>query len=249
MTTICPNTSRVHHRHRRGASPLACTAVMAGIVAGVGLLLAADRVATDAAAVVADVPDHAPAARIDLGTEAGIAQVGGTWRIHDASIVETEFRAAGPDGRPGSEPNTTYGFEPKAGTRDFDDSSWETIGPTTLEVRRSTGKVCFMWYRITATIPDRIADFNPTGATVVFDTVVDDYGEVWVNGELPRRLGQQGGSVVAGFNAPNRLIVGKDVQPGDEITIAIFAMNGPISAEPENYIFLRYAHLDFYPGG
>jgi gluconolactonase len=80
----------------------------------------------------------------------------------------------------------------------------------------------------------------------VFEIVVDDYAEVWVDGKLPRELGQCGGNVVKGFNAPNRLVIGRDVKPGQQIQLAIFAINGPISATPANFIYIRYAKLEFY---
>jgi gluconolactonase len=106
--------------------------------------------------------------------------------------------------------------------------------------------VCFNWYRIDVTIPDRVGDFDPTGSTVVFEVVIDDYAEVWVDGELPLALGQTGGQVVGGFNAPNRVILGRDVRPGQRFQIAVFGINGPISASPMNYIWMRSATLDFY---
>ena len=37
------------------------------------------------------------------------------------------------------------------------------------QTRKSTGRVCFAWYRLNVTIPDRVGDFDPTGATVVFE--------------------------------------------------------------------------------
>lgn len=191
--------------------------------------------------------EPAPLAVIDLSKPAGAELVKGEWRIHAAKLVEVPFVNAGPDGQPGEEPNTTYDVEPKAGAAGFDDSDWEIIDPASLEERRSTGKVCFMWYRINITIPERIGMLDPTGTTVVFETVVDDYGEIWVDGKLPRTLGQAGGTVVGGFNVPNRVELARDVKPGQQIQIAIFAMNGPISAAPENYIFLRYARLEFLP--
>ena len=98
-------------------------------------------------------------------------------------------------------------------------------------------------------IPQRIGDFDPTGATVVFDTSVDDYAEVWVDGELPRAAGQSGGSVVKGWNAENRLIVARDVRPGQQIQLAVFGANGPLSSPPTNFIYLRYAKLEFHRGG
>jgi gluconolactonase len=80
----------------------------------------------------------------------------------------------------------------------------------------------------------------------VFEVVVDDYAEVWVNGLLPLALGQTGGQVVSGFNAPNRVVLGHDLRPGQRFQIAVFGINGPLSASPRNYIWIRSAALDFY---
>jgi gluconolactonase len=67
-----------------------------------------------------------------------------------------------------------------------------------------------------------------------------------MDGKLPQILGQAGGPLVAGWNAPNRLIVGRDVQPGQRNQVAIFAANGPLSDPPPNYVWIRSATLDFY---
>jgi len=77
---------------------------------------------------------------------------------------------------------------------------------------------------------------------------VDDYAEVWVDGELTRAVGQRGGSVIAGWNASNRLVIGRDVKPGQRIQLAIFGANGPLSNPPTNFIWMRLARLDFYRG-
>ena len=106
--------------------------------------------------------------------------------------------------------------------------------------------MCFNWYRIGVTIPERVGDLDPTGASVVFEVVIDDYAEVWVNGELPHALGDTGGHVVGGFNAPNRVLLTDDARPGQQFQIAVFGINGPISASPHNYIWMRTATLDFY---
>ena len=106
--------------------------------------------------------------------------------------------------------------------------------------------MCFNWYRIEVTIPERVGDFDPTGASVVFEVVIDDYAEVWVNGELPHALGDTGGHVAGGFNAPNRVLLTDDARPGQQFQIAVFGINGPISASPHNYIWMRTATLDFY---
>ena len=199
-----------------------------------------------AAAATQNVPQSPPDAIVNLATKEGVKLVQGEWRYSDAKIIEVAFRGPGPDRKPTGKPNRTYDILPKAGGSNFDDSGWEVLDPRTLDHRRSTGKVCFNWYRISVSVPKRIGDFDPTGSTVVFEIVVDDYAEVWVDGKLPRELGQSGGSMVRGFNAPNRLVVARDVKPGQKIQIAVFGMNGPISGSPENFIWVRYAKLDFY---
>jgi len=55
-----------------------------------------------------------------------------------------------------------------------------------------------------------------------------------------------GGSVISGWNAPNRLVVGRDVKPGQKIQLAVFGINGPLSNPPTNFIWMRFARLDFY---
>jgi len=187
-----------------------------------------------------------PEATIDLATKAGAQLVRGEWRYSDTKIVEVDFKAAGADGQPTEAPNKTYDFTPHAGGVEFDDSKWEVIDPTTLDKRRSAGKLAFNWYRIKITVPERIGNFTPAGSTVVFTTSLDDYAEIWVDGELPRAAGQSGGSVIKGWNAENRLIIGRDVKPGQKIQLAVFGINGPISNPPTNYIYMRYAKLEFH---
>ena len=187
-----------------------------------------------------------PEATIDLATKEGAQLVKGEWRYSDTRIVEIDFKAAGADGQPGNIPNKAYDFTPHAGGTDFDDSKWAVIDPTTLDQRRSAGKLAFNWYRIKITVPERVGNFDPAGSTLVFATSIDDYAEVWVDGELPRAAGQSGGSVIKGWNAENRLIVGRDLKPGQKIQLAIFGVNGPLSNPPTNYIYMRYAKLEFH---
>jgi gluconolactonase len=187
-----------------------------------------------------------PDAVVDLQTPEGVALVAGEWRYADADVVECDFVEVGPDLGPSGAPNRTYDVVPHAEAVDFDDSGWRVLGPADTERRLSTGRVCFNWYRINVTVPARVGDFDPTGATVVFEVVVDDYAEVWVDGELPLGLGLTGGQVVGGFNAPNRVVLTQDARPGQRFQLAVFGINGPISASPRNYIWLRTAALDFY---
>ena len=187
-----------------------------------------------------------PDAIIDLQTDEGVALAQGAWRSRDAEVREIDFVEVGEDLGPSGPPTRTYDVVPHAQTLDFDDSDWPVLAPADTQRRLGTGRVCFNWYRIAVTIPDQVGDFDPTGATVVFEVVVDDYAEVWVDGALPLTLGQTGGQVVGGFNAPNRVVLTRDARPGQRFQLAVFGINGPISASPANYIWLRTATLDFY---
>jgi gluconolactonase len=190
-----------------------------------------------------------PDAVVDLQTTAGAALVGGEWRYGDCTVEEIDFVAVGaPDDPlgPGGPPNRTYDVHPHAEGVDFDDSRWRALAPEETMLRLANGRVCFNWYRIRVTVPGAIGDLDPTGATVVFETVVDDYAEIWVDGELPVALGDRGGRVVGGFNSPNRVVLTRDAVPGQTFQIAVFGVNGPISASPRNYIWMRTATLDFY---
>ena len=72
---------------------------------------------------------------------------------------------------------------------DFDDSGWAVLdsGGHDAAPRQRACQLQLVPDRRDA--PREVGDLDPTGATVVFEIVVDDYAEVWVNGELPRVLG------------------------------------------------------------
>ncbi len=193
-----------------------------------------------------DLPAVLPAAVVDLRTTDGAALVNAQWRYSDVKVVEVDHHAPGPDLRPSGPPNRTNDITPHAEAADFDDSAWETIEPASLESRRSNGRLAFNWYRTRITLPRKVAGFDVTGSTVVFELVIDDYAEVWVDGKLPLVLGQTGGQLIKGFNAPNRVVLTRDARPGQEIQLAIFGINGPISHPPVNFIWVRSATLDFY---
>jgi gluconolactonase len=197
-------------------------------------------------APAANIPDQRPAAVIDLATQQGAGLVHGVWRYSDTRIVETAFRSPGPNGQPGATPNRTWDFEPHAGASNFNDLDWPVIAPDSLQQRRSTGRLCFNWYRMNITVPETVNGVAVKGSTAVFETSLDDYAEIWVNGELTRAPGQTGGSVIAGWNAENRLVVGRNLRPGQHIQVAIFGANGPLSNPPTNYIWMRYVRLSFY---
>lgn len=198
------------------------------------------------AQVTGDAPGVRPDAIVDLKTTEGIALVKGQWRYSNAKVVDVDHHSPGADLTPSGPPNRTQDIDVHAGAADFDDSKWEQIVPAQLEERRSTGRLCFNWYRISVTIPDKIGSFDPTGSTVVFEVVIDDYAEVWVDGKLPLVLGQPGGQLIKGFNAPNRVMLTRNARPSQKIQLAIFGINGPLSNPPGNFIWVRSATLDFY---
>jgi len=186
-------------------------------------------------------PTGAPAHSVDLMTSEGVAAFSGQWRNMDAQIVEAPPR-----------PNAgrwkvSYDLRPKAGAAGFDDSAWPVIEAKALADRIGGGGVFMTWYRIALTMPERIGTFETTGALAVFHIVVDDYAEVWVNGQLPRAVGKPSPNLVAGFNLPNRVVVSDAVKPGERIQIAVLGMNGPISLAPLNPVFVREARLEFFP--
>ena len=210
------------------------------------------RTRTDSATSIPGPPELLPGcpdAVIDLQTAAGVALIEGQWRYADARVEEIDFVEVGhPDDPlgPGLTPNRTFDVVPHAETAGYDDSRWRVLEPADTQLRLSQGRVCFNWYRLTVTIPDRVGDFDPTGASVVFEVAIDDHAEVWIDGELPHALGDTGGPVIAGFNAPNRVLLTADARPGQRFQIAVFGINGPVSASPHNYIWMRTATLDFY---
>lgn len=113
-------------------------------------------------------------------------------------------------------------------------------------MRRGSGLLSFNWYRLNVTIPEKVGEMSTTGATVVFEIVMDDYSEIWVNGKLNKTFGQAGNGVASGWNARNRVFLTNNARPGEVFQLAILGTNGPIADLPENYIWVRSATLDFY---
>jgi gluconolactonase len=198
------------------------------------------------AQVTGDAPGVRPDAIVDLKTDEGIGLVKGQWRYSNVKIIDVDHHSPGVDLAPSGPSNRTQDIDVHAGVADFDDSQWERIAPAQLEERRSTGRLCFNWYRTSITIPDKIGSFDPTSTTVVFEVAIDDYAEVWVDGKLPLVLGQPGGQLIKGFNAPNRVVLTRNARPGQKIQLAVFGINGPLSNPPGNFIWVRSATLDFY---
>jgi gluconolactonase len=186
-------------------------------------------------------PTLVPAHTVDLMTADGATALGATWKTMEARIVEGP---ALPAAMPGYK--SSYDISPHAGEKGFDDSSWPTIEAKGLGDRRGGGKVSFLWYRTNLTVPAKIGNFETAGAKAVITVYVDDYAEVWLNGEMPRRAGITSPATIQGFNIPNRVVLSDAVKAGDKFEIAIFGINGPISVAPPNFVFFRQASVEFY---
>ena len=177
----------------------------------------------------------------DLMTSRDAASLGVQWKVMDARIVDVPaVQGAAPEYK------TTYDIAPHAGVAGFDDSSWPQIKAEDLAARRGGGHVSFTWYRTGITIPAKIGDFDTTGTKVVLCVLVDDYGEVWLNGDMPRLAGFPSPATIQGFNMPNRVMLSQSAKPGDSFQIAVFGINGPISVAPSNMVWFREARLEFY---
>ena len=216
----------------------------------VGAVLAAGSIITIAAAQVPPAPPLLPVmppslpphlcGRPDDAKRIGAA-FGAQWRTMEAKIVDTKPI---PEALPGYK--TAYDISPHAGESGFDDSKWPVIESKDLAARRSGGHVAFIWYRANLTIPAKVGDFDTNGAKAVLTVLVDDYAEVWVNGQIPRRSGYPSPATIQGLNMPNRVVLADAVKPGDKFQIAVFGINGPISVAPANTVWFREAQIDPY---
>ena len=186
-------------------------------------------------------PAVPPVHVVDLMTDAGSAVFGAQWRAMEAKIIECPALA---DAMPVFK--TTYDIEPHAEERGFDDLAWPVIAPAELAAKRGGGMVSFFWFRATLTIPVNAAGFDTAGAMTVLRVNVDDYAEVWVNGEMPRAAGRPSPGTIQGFNMPHRIVLANTVTPGDKFEVAVFAINGPISAAPANFLWFREAKIEFF---
>ena len=186
-------------------------------------------------------PSLPPAHTVDLMTAAGCAVFSAEWRGKEAKIVECPALS---DSMP--EFKTTYDVDPYAGVKGFDDSEWPVIAPPELTARRGGGMISFFWFRTKLTVPAEAAGFNTAGTKAVLRVNVDDYAEIWVNGEMPRAAGRPSPGCIQGFNMPNRVVLADQINPDDSFEIAVFAINGPISAAPANFLFFREAKIEFF---
>ena len=164
-------------------------------------------------------------ATLDLTEADDLKLVKGAWRFAQGLVPGEE-----------NEGLVARIFGSPARLADYDDSAWEVT--TNIGKWRSDG-LSFMWYRINVTIPETVKGKDVQGTRCLLETCIDDYGEIWIDGECDRQLG-----AVQGFNVPQRVVVNADPNPGDRHSIALLAVNGPIAA-PGGAVFVRYANLSF----
>ena len=166
-----------------------------------------------------------PRATLNLQDSSDLQSVNGVWRFAPGLVPgqPNEGVVSELEGTPARLP-------------DFDDSSCDIREDITKWHSRG---VAFAWYRIKVTLPQTVGGRELAGSRMLFETCVDDYGEVWINGECDRER-----ATVQGFNVPQRIVMTPEPKPGDQYTIAILGMNGPMAA-PGGAVFVRYAQLAF----
>ena len=126
--------------------------------------------------------------------------------------------------------------ETPARAADYDDSGWEQDAD--IQERLSSG-FTFAWYRLKVTVPSEVKGESIEGRRIWFETNVDNYGEVYIDGKIDRNIG-----VVTGNNVGKRLLVADPANAGATHTIAVLVGNAPLG-EPVGTIFMRYATLAF----
>ena len=170
-----------------------------------------------------------PRVALDLNKAGDRQRVRGEWKV-------------GPGLVPG-EPNeglTARLLASPARLADHDDSAWQ-VCPDIRE-SLSTG-FTFAWYRIAVELPQSVDGMDVAGSRVWFETNVDNYGEVWIDGGIDRST-----AVIVGINASQRVEVSASAVPGARHVIACLVANGPL-AEPRGGIFMRFAILAFESPG
>ena len=136
-------------------------------------------------------------------------------------------------------PNKTYSYEPKAKGPSSTTAAGRSSRPRPSRTPARPARSASAGTGSRSPCPP-----EAEGKSVFFQTTVDDYGEVWVDGKLPRKPGDTGGPIVAGFNVPNRVEL-KDAEAGQELpdrrSSASTARSPP---RPRNWIFLGPTFLE-----
>ena len=170
-----------------------------------------------------------PRIALDLNKAEDRRQIKGEWRVA-AGLVPGEA----------NEGLVARILASPARLADYDDSGWKTC--PNIRESLSVG-FTFAWYRITVEIPERIGAVALAGSRAWFETNIDNYGEIWINGQIDRSTG-----VIVGINAQHRVEISNSAVAGAKFAIACLVLNGPL-AEPRGGIFMRYATIAFESPG
>jgi hypothetical protein len=170
-----------------------------------------------------------PRITLDLNKAEDLRKVRGQWRVASGLVP----------GEPNEGLSSQLASTP-ARLADYDDSGWEMC--SNIRDSLSVG-FTFAWYRIAVEIPVHLDGVTLAGSRVFFETNVDNYGEIWVDGKLDRA-----GGAIAGINAQQRVEVSPKAAPGTKHVIACLVANGPL-AEPRGGVYMRYATLAFESRG
>ena len=170
-----------------------------------------------------------PRVALDLNKAEDRDKVKGQWRVA-SGLVPGES----------NEGLTAQLLAVSARLADYDDSGWEVC--TNVRESRSVG-FTFAWYRIAIELPQSVDGMDVDGSRVFFETNIDNYGEVWIDGEIDRSAG-----VISGINAQQRVEIPEGGAAGARHVIAVLVANGPLG-QPRGGIFMRFATLAFESSG
>jgi gluconolactonase len=195
---------------------------------------------------------YKPLSVIDLRNTESANLVNAQWLVREAEIKTVAFHAPGPSKNdasllyPTGNEISTHNIFPNITDAAFNDNNWQKINANDLEQRKGSGKLSFVWYKTSITIPEKINGNDINGNTIYFEITADDYSEIFINGKQPKQFGQTGAGVISGYNARNRIPLTLNAKAGEKFEIAILIINGTIGNEPDNYVWIRNAVLDFY---
>ena len=121
-----------------------------------------------------------PRVALDLNSAEDCRKVKGQWRIGPGLVPASRTKVS---------PHSYWQRPPRLA--DFDDSGWNLCA----DIRRSISKgLTFAWYRITVELPEQVNGLALRDYRVWFETNVDNYGEIWVDGQLERPQGRSSAS-------------------------------------------------------
>ena len=148
--------------------------------------------------VTADVPAIRPDAIVNLASDEGAALVRGQWRYSDARSSGRASRARSRPAPRSAEPYVRHRAARRRRRRSTTrggrrSSRGSRVAAHDMGDSRSAGTASRSRFR------RRSARFDTAGSTVVFEIVVDDYAEVWVDGTASDRARPDGRSVHQGL--------------------------------------------------